>query len=444
MPEGIEDSALEDAYQLCWRPFLSVLYRFPAIASVLHYSGTVLRWLGAKHPEFIMLLEEMILRKQVELLGGAYFAPLLPLIPAQDRLGQIELLTTHIRRSFAKRPRGCWLADYAWEPSLASTLQACGFDYTFLTERHFRAAGASEADDGFPVMTEDQGRSLAVFPAFDALESLPSPLPFAEAIESLSGRLGELRLYSIFYPGEAFKGMWQSSGLESPDLFFEHSFALLQREGLEYETTTPSRFMKNMRDFRRAYFPGCASERLMERSMIASRGEDRAKARKGAKPAPRPPEEAVTAFEGSLRRVLLRHEESMGLYSKMQYVRLLVSQLRGDKSRKKTAQEEVWRGQCGGAYWQGTCGGISRLPVRAAAYSALIEAEKITRQRGSFSPGIVSSDMNFDGAKEIMYQGADINAYVQLRGACLCELDSIKTRTNYVNVMDGGAYWQGT
>ena len=437
MPEGIEDSALEDAYQFCWRPFLSVLYRFPAILSPLHYSGTVLRWLGAKHPEFIMLLEEMILRKQVEPLGGAFFSPLLPLIPAQDRLGQIELLTTQIRRSFAKRPRGCWLADYAWEPSLASTLQACGFDYTFLTERHFLAAGAARADQGSPVMTEDQGRSLAVFPAFDALESLPSPLPFAEAVESLSSRLGEQRLYSIFYPGEAFKGMWKASGLESPDLFFEHSFALLQREGLEYETTTPSRYLKGVRDFRRAYFPGCASARLMERSMPA--GEDGSRPRKGAKPAARPPEEAVNAFEGSLRRVLLRHEESMALYSKMQYVRLLVGQLRGDKSRKKTAQEEVWRGQCGGAYWQGAGGGISLLPVRASAYSALIEAEKITRQRGSFSPGIVSSDMNFDGSKEIMYQGADINAYVQLRGACLCELDSIKTRTNYVNVMDGSA-----
>ncbi len=76
--------------------------------------------------------------------------------------------------------------------------------------------------------------------------------------------------------------------------------------------------------------------------------------------------------------------------------------------------------------------------MRAAAYSALIEAEKITRQRGSFSSGIISADIDFNGAKEIMYQGADLNAYVQLRGACLAELDSFKTRTNYVNAMDLG------
>jgi hypothetical protein len=149
--------------------------------------------------------------------------------------------------------------------------------------------------------------------------------------------------------------------------------------------------------------------------------------------------DAHSTVVGSPRRLLLRHEESLALYSKMHYVRILVGQLRGDKSRKKTAQEELWKGQCGGAYWQGLDGGIARLSVRAAAYSALIESEKITRQRGSFSPGIISADMDFDGAKEIIYQGADLNAYVQLRGACLTELDSFKSRTNYVNVMDGRA-----
>jgi len=436
VPEGIEDTALEEAYQFCWRPFLSVLYRFPAVSAVLHYSGTVLRWLGAKHPEFIMLLEEMVVRKQVELLGGAFFSPILPLIPAQARLGQIELLTTHIRRSFAKRPRGCWLADYAWEPSLASTLQTCGFDYTFLTERHFRIAGIPFGDIGSPVMTEDQGRSLVVFPAFDALESFSGPLSFTEAAESLASRLGEQKLLPIFYPGEVFKNLWEASHLESPDLYFEHSFAQLQSNGLVFETTTTLRYLKSIRGFRRAYFPGCASFNLMEQSMPPAPETDPSKSKKPPKQVPHVIDGKLTGLEGSLRRILLQHEESMALYSKMQYVRLLVTQLRGDKSRKKTAQEELWRGQCGGAYWQGRFGGISRLPVRAAAYSALIEAEKITRQRGSFSPGIVSSDIDFDGAKEIIYQGSDYNAYVQLRGACLSELDSIKTRTNYVNVMN--------
>jgi 4-alpha-glucanotransferase len=424
LPEGTEESAFEETYQSCWRPYLSVLYRFPGISAMLHYSGTVLRWLESRHPEFIMLLEEMVLRKQIELLGGGYFGPLMPLIPAPDRLGQVELLTTLLRKSFGKRPRGCWLPYYAWEPSLASSLQSCGFDYCFLPERQFLIAGVPPGELGSPVITEDQGRSLIVFPVFDALEGVESPLSIVDTLASLSSRLGEQRLYTLLFPGELAKELWTASGLESPDLLFERSFAALQREGLQFETTTPSRYLKSVREFGRAYFPGCASALLMARSMPAD-----ATAADGL--------DCPSPDSGSPRRLLSRHEESLALYAKMHYVRILVGQLRGDKSRKKTAQEELYRGQCGGAYWPGPGGGLASLPVRAGAYAALIEAEKITRQRGSFSPGIISADIDFDGAKEIIYQGADINAYVQLRGACLAEFDSFKTRTNYVNVMGG-------
>jgi len=440
MPEGTEEPVFEDTYQACWRPFLSVLYRFPSLSAVLHYSGTVLHWLESRHPEFLMLLEEMILRKQIEVLGGGFFAPLMPLIPGPDRLGQVELLTTFIRRSFGKRPLGCWLPDYAWEPSLTSSLQSCGFGYSFLPERHFRAAGVGTVGLGTPVMTEDQGRSLIVFPVFDALESFTPFKSLEDAIGQLVARVGEQELYTVFFPGELVRSLWAASKLESPDLLFERSFAAIQRESLQFETTTPMRYLKASRDYRRAYFPGCASSLLMERSMpprAADRpGRSRRAEAPGAAKEVKPEVDEPSSMLGSPRRLLLRHEESLALYAKMHYVRILVSQLRGDKSRKKTAQEELWRGQCGGAYWNGDLGGIARLPVRAAAYASLIEAEKITRQRSSFSPGVIFADMDFDGSKEILYQSAEINAYVQARGACLAELDSLKTRTNYVNVLD--------
>lgn len=434
MPEGMEESAFEETYQVAWRPFLSTLYRFPGIFAALHYSGTVLHWLESRHPEFLMLLEEMALRKQVELLGGGFYAPLFPLIPGPDRLGQVELLTTFIRRSFGKRPRGCWLPDYAWEPVLASSLQSSGFEYAFLPERSFRAAGLSPESIGKPVMTEDQGRSLLVFPVFDALESFASLPTFVGGLDELARRTDDAELLTILFPGEAAQALWAASKLESPDVFFERSFAELQREGLRFETTTPSRYLKGKGDFERAYFPGSASLRLMDGGACARKKERKAVVSPSVQADPPP------LLDGSTRSILLSHEESLGLYAKMHYVRLLVGQLRGDKSRKKTAQEELWKAQCGGAYWPGPGGGISRLSVRASAYAALIEAEKITRQRGSFAPGIIVTDMDFDGSKEILYQGGDFNAYVQLRGACLFELDSLRSRTNYINVMslDGG------
>ena len=162
LPEGTEETVLEETYQTCYRPFLSVLYRFPDIYTSIHYSGTLFRWLESRHPEFLMLLEEMVLRKQVELLGGGFFSPLLHLLPNSDRVGQIECLTTYIRKNFGRRPRGCWIPEYAWEPSLASSLQTSGMDFAFLPVSHFRAAGFG--DEGFfaPVLTEDQGSRVQI------------------------------------------------------------------------------------------------------------------------------------------------------------------------------------------------------------------------------------------------------------------------------------------
>jgi alpha-amylase len=416
VPEGAEESSFEETYQVCWRPFLSSLYRFPDILAVLHYSGTALSWLEARHPEFLMLLEEMMTRKQIELLGGGFFAPLLPLVSGQDRLGQIEMLTTYIRKAFGRRPRGCWVQEYAWEPGLASSIQACGFDYTFLPERHFRIAGA---DLGMPAITEDQGRSLTVFPVFDATETTGRPVVFAEAISAIQSRKENIPLITVLFPGEVARELWEKSGLESPDLLFERSFAALQKESLVLETTTPGRYLKSARRLDRAYFSNGASLPLMQRSLARREAPRRGDAE---------PEEV----HGSPRRLLIRQEESIGLYAKMQYVRILVGQLRGDKSRRKSAQEELWKGQCGDAYWNSLNGGILRLPVRSAAYAALIEAEKTTRQRGGFSPGVIMADIDFDGQKEILYQGSDFNAYVHQQGGTLFELDSLKTLTNYL------------
>jgi hypothetical protein len=45
------------------------------------------------------------------------------------------------------------------------------------------------------------------------------------------------------------------------------------------------------------------------------------------------------------------------------------------------------------------------------------------------------ADIDFDGEKEILYQGGDFNAYIHLRGGSLFELDSLKTLCNYASVM---------
>ena len=433
LPDGTEESVFEETYQTCYRPFLSVLYRFPDIFASIHYSGSLLRWLESRHPEFLMLLEEMVLRKQIELLGGGFFAPLLPLLSNADRLGQIEYLTTFIRKNFGRRPRGCWIPEYAWEPSLASSLQTSGMDFTFLPVSHFRAAGLSEDDFFAPVLTEDQGRALAVYPVFDCQLSFDSSQGLEETLEAVRSTYGlDHPLVVVFLAGEAIKGLWSKSVYESPDVYLEKTFTGLRKESLSMDTVTPARYLRSMRHFKRTYFPSGSTERYLASGFSARLKRERVAAQKSLNG-----EGERFLSLGGIRLPLLRYEEGVTLYAKMQYVHLLTGQLRGDKSRKKTAQEELWRGQSGDAYWFKPGGGIYRLSLRKAVYEALIEAEKTTRQKGAFNSGIIQTDIDFDGVKEILFQGTDVNAYLHARGAVLFELDSIKTSRNLANTFNG-------
>ncbi len=164
LPYGSPDAVFENAYQKDYKPFLTELYNNPELFTIIHYSGIVLDWLKDHHPEFLMLLNDMVKRKQVELLGGGFYDPFLPLIPHTDRLGQVESLTTLIRERFGKRPRGGWITENIWDPALVSMLKNSGLDYIFLEEYHFINAGLSEKDLYNPVMTEDQGKVITVYP----------------------------------------------------------------------------------------------------------------------------------------------------------------------------------------------------------------------------------------------------------------------------------------
>ena len=108
---------------------------------------------------------------------------------------------------------------------------------------------------------------------------------------------------------------------------------------------------------------------------------------------------------------------------------------RGDKYKKKAAQNELWKGQCHHAYWHGCTDGIYENALRKAVYKSLIEAEKITRATEIFAPSILSVDYDMDSCLEYLYQGSELNAYIHSRGGALFELDFLPASWNYLDTM---------
>jgi len=47
------DFVFRQAYENCYRPFLDVLERHPAVKTVLHFTGPLFDWFEANCPEFL-------------------------------------------------------------------------------------------------------------------------------------------------------------------------------------------------------------------------------------------------------------------------------------------------------------------------------------------------------------------------------------------------------
>ncbi len=412
-------------YEHALKPFLKLLYNRRDTRFTLYYSGLLMEWLDKHHSEFVDVLTEMVKRRQVELLGGAFYEPLLPLIPKTDRIGQIERMTTYLRKCIGRRPRGAWLPEGVWDQRIAASLNTGGLDYVLLR------SGAFNTDTGKPpfraILTEDQGKTLTVLPVAHRLsEKLFSGTP-----EETVGFLRHLRDNDAGSPVVAlmFDGVNVGYDKEqtAESIRWYERFLDLVTTSDWIEVNTPGRLVQSLQPSDRRYAPTSSFRALMDWLPENQQQDLGDAAYRGCSGVP------DCEAEGSFRSIMEVYPESARLYSRMQHTHVLVNQIRGDKYRKITAREELWRGQSHFAYWHNRTGGIYRSNLRKATYAALIEAEKTTRERGIFIPAMTRIDVDLDGREEILYQGNEINAYLHRFGARLFELDFIPRNWNYLD-----------
>ncbi|MGI9255725.1 MAG: alpha-amylase/4-alpha-glucanotransferase domain-containing protein, partial [Salinispira sp.] len=429
-PIGIFKEDIEISYWNYYRPLLKILYSYPKIPVVLFFTGTLLSWIEENHGEFLDVMAEMVKRRQLEILGGAYYAPMLNLISRQDCIGQIELLTTYIRKHFGRRPRGCWITEQIWEPPMPSIIQSAGINYIFLNEYHFWKAGFEERDFHTPCITEDQGKTLVVFPmVHDVYQHFWDMKPDSIRKKIEMADLGrENQVISLIHGIR--HDISNSSHTES------HLTAVLSElsaliDDNKIELILPHQYLRTRRKLSRGYFPPTSYDEMQAYDSISAL--ENYLHHKGT----------LTSgvgrtgyYYGSLfRQNLSRYPEVNLMYAKMHFVQRLTAHIRGDKYRKQAAREELWHGQTHAPFWHGEHGGVYVNNYRKEVYAALIRSEKITREQGIFAPSIISLDFDMDGLDEFLYQGNQINAYVHSLGGILFELDFIPSPWNFLDTM---------
>ena len=139
-PVGNFGWVIEDTFRAAYEPMLAALERHPGIRVGLHYTGPLLEWLVAEQPRVRSNASPRSpTRGQVEILGGGWTEPILASLPVADRIAQLRRMGDELAARFGHRPRGAWLAERVWEPSLPADLVRGGYEWTILDDNHLRA-----------------------------------------------------------------------------------------------------------------------------------------------------------------------------------------------------------------------------------------------------------------------------------------------------------------
>ncbi|NQT32381.1 MAG: DUF1925 domain-containing protein, partial [Candidatus Omnitrophica bacterium] len=346
-------SEFENAYAKAYLPLVKTLKKFPGVKATFHFSGNLLEWFERNHPEYIEILKVLVRRGQIELLGGGYFEPVMALIPERDKESQLRMNKEIIQRIFGVKPRGAWLTERVWEPSLADTLSSADVEYTIVDDHHILQKGSAEEKIFGPCRTKGSGGSLILFPA---LTHLRYSMPFRSAsatldyMKSITDKRGKEETCFFFADdGEKF-GAWPYTYQLVHRKGWLRSFLSLLEENSDWlETRTYSDVVDNVPAEDVSEVPESSYQEMMKWS------------------------------GGNFRNFLKKYAESDRMHKRMLSVSedIEVSRCSGDDPEIKKAQKELFKAQTGCAYWHGTFGGLYLPHLRAGVYKHLIKAQNI-------------------------------------------------------------------
>ncbi len=188
-PVGNFDHVFQQAFDDSYRPFLDVFSRYESLKISLHVSGSLMEWLAAHQPDYVDRLAELVAQGRIEIIGGAFYEPILAMIPSRDRIGQIRSYTRWLQNRLGATVRGMWVPERVWEQSFTRDLVDAGIEYTILDDFHFKCAGLTESQLLGHLLTEDR-RPVAVGVSRQRAAALHDPLRRAAADDRLPGQDG--------------------------------------------------------------------------------------------------------------------------------------------------------------------------------------------------------------------------------------------------------------
>ncbi|NWF93985.1 MAG: DUF1926 domain-containing protein [Syntrophaceae bacterium] len=426
-PVGNFPHVLEKAYEKAYLPFIELLKKYPFMKITIHYSGVLWDFFKAEHAEFLETLRDLVRGGQLEMMTGGYYEPILPVIPDEDKVGQIRALTQVIRREMGVTPKGMWLAERVWEPQLPTYLAEAGVEYVTIDDYHFKKAGLRERDLYGYYLTEDKGNVLKVFPGSETLRYMIPFHPPEETLEYLS-RLRDSSRAAIFADdGEKF-GIWPGTYRSVyEEGWLERLFRAIGDHLDWIEPMSLETYITDHRPLGRIYLPCSSYMEMDEWSLPTEAMVEYGKVIGRLKASPEG--EPIRRFikGGFWRNFFAKYPESNDLHKRVLHLREKVRKVeRRRRSKTKDILTYLYRAECNDAYWHGVFGGLYLPHLRHALYENLIRAETIydrARHKGREWIELERLDLNGDGDEEVILKNPEAVLMFSRRGGHLLEMD---------------------
>jgi len=436
-PVGNDPFVFNKALEDCYAPFLDILKNFPEIKCNIHISGPLYDWALENKPSYIKDLKEMSDRGQVEIVGGAYYEPILSIISDKDKKAQLQIMNDFIKNKFNKTAKGMWLAERIWEPQLASVISEAKLKYTFLDDAHFRLAGITDKELTGYYTTENSAKPLAIFPIS---KTLRFKIPFSKAEESIKiiksfSQNNKDVLITLFDDGEKF-GLWPTTyDWIYAKGWLKKFFSLLVKNNKYIETITASEALNKFNSKELVYLPTASYREMDEWAMDPKEFWDYKEFKDRLRKYPDYRKLRNYIRAGFFRNFFRKYPRANYMHKKMLYLSESINKKTNYK-KDKNIFENLYKAQCNCGYWHGLFGGFYLGNIRSAVYENLIKAEKeLDRKYEKKSLTIQKADFDFDGLPEVIIKNKHLITAFSRRGGTILELSYKDKNFNLLNTI---------
>lgn len=354
-PVGNFDHVFHEACDRAYLPFLRTLLDFPRVRIGLHTSGSLWEWLEGNRREYGELVDELLARDQVELLGGGMYEPILPVLPRDDAIWQLERMSRFLRERFGVEPVGLWVPERVWEPHMPELIATAGLRYCLLDDTHFEGCAPPEriATDYF--MTGQGAAKVALLPISKQLRYTIPFRPAEETIDYLRELMAgceEPPLAVFGDDGEKF-GIWPDTYAWVYERGWLRSFLQALTDNDWLDLRLPREVIATRQPADTVYIPARSYSEMGEWTRVDA-----------AAGAEAPP--------GHWRNFMSKYPESRALYER-------VSAVSAEARRQQASDDvldDIGRAQCNCSYWHGVFGGMYLNYLRQAMTYHLLKAER--------------------------------------------------------------------